>query len=58
MTSQRSKQDHPHTAPEPLRGPRDADDARRMEEQAREAERHIADVHEEADPDDNPIYEE
>jgi putative phosphoesterase len=41
-----------------LPGPRDDDDAERMARNAREAERHITELHEESDPDDNPIHEE
>jgi len=41
-----------------LPGPRDEEDAARMERQAREAEQHITELHEASDPDENPIYEE
>lgn len=41
-----------------LPGPRDEDDAERMERQVRDAERHISELHEDSDPDENPIHEE
>jgi hypothetical protein len=39
-------------------GPADPEDAARMERQARDAERRIADLHRDADSSGSPIYEE
>ena len=38
--------------------PASAEEAERMEHRARDAERHIGDLHDEGDPGDRPIYEE
>ena len=38
--------------------PRTAEEAARMERKARDAERHIRELHEDADPDADPIHEE